>query len=117
MKDFKDISYNLVMFFKGFNEDQDVIHEHNYNLFIDELLENIIHHCLEGCWTVCEAEEHDKGLIQAKVGPEGCFPLISFFYMHIVVLLHDDYQRLMTELLSPLAVMSERLGFNLCVAL
>ena len=73
------------MFSKGFSEDQDVIHEHNYNPFINELFENVIHHCLEGCWTVCEAEENDKGLIQATVGLEGCFPLISFFYMHIVV--------------------------------
>ena len=28
----------------------------------------------------------------------------------------SDYWRLMTELLSPMAVMSEGLGFNLCVA-
>ena len=77
------MSHNLAMFFKGFSEDQDVIHEHNYNPFIDELLENVIHHCLEGFWTVCEAEEHDKGLIQATVGLEGCLPLISFFYTEI----------------------------------
>ena len=32
------------------------------------------------------------------------------------ILLHSDFQRLMTELLSPIAVMSEGLGFNLCVA-
>ena len=31
-------------------------------------------------------------------------------------MLWTGYQRLMTELLSPIAVMSEGLGFNLCVA-
>ena len=32
------------------------------------------------------------------------------------ILLQGDYQRLTIELLSPMAVMSEGLGFNLCVA-
>ena len=32
------------------------------------------------------------------------------------ILLHGDLRRLMTELLSLLVVMSEGLGFNLCVA-
>ena len=31
------------------------------------------------------------------------------------ILLHGDYWRLTMELLSPMAVMSEGLGFNLCV--
>ena len=31
-------------------------------------------------------------------------------------MLGGDYQRPMMELLSPMAVMSEGLGFNLCVA-
>ena len=33
-----------------------------------------------------------------------------------MMVLCSDYQRLMTELLSPTVVMSEGLGFNLCVA-
>ena len=32
------------------------------------------------------------------------------------ILLQGDYQRLTIELLSPMVVMSEGLGFNLCVA-
>ena len=34
----------------------------------------------------------------------------------MLLVLHGDYQRPTTELLSPMVVMSEGLGFNLCVA-
>ena len=35
---------------------------------------------------------------------------------HVCKVLWSDYWRLTMELLSPMAVMSEGLGFNLCVA-
>ena len=40
---------------------------------------------------------------------------LSVDKLNIVILLRGDYWRPMTELLSPMAVMSEGLGFNLCV--
>ena len=52
-----------------------------------------------------------KGPLHAWVG---CIGAIMRWF--IGWLLHGDYQRLTTELLSLMAVMSEGLGFNLCVA-
>jgi len=39
---------------------------------------------MEGGGTVCEAKEHDKGLIQAAVGLEGGLPFVSFLYPDVV---------------------------------
>ena len=52
---------------------------------IDELSEDLVHRPLEGGGRVAEAEEHDSGLKQAPVGPEGGLPFISFLDPHIVV--------------------------------
>jgi len=75
---------DLPVFFKDLHEDEDVVQiDHNY-AFRDEVLKDVVHHCLEGGGTVHEAEEHDKGLIQAAVGPKGGFPLVSFLYPDVV---------------------------------
>jgi len=75
---------DLLVFFKGLCEDEDVIQiDHNY-AFRDEVLKDVVHHRLEGGGTVREAEEHDKGFVQAAVRPEGGLPLVSFFYPDIV---------------------------------
>ena len=50
-----------------------------------QLSEDLVHRPLEGGGRVAEAEEHDGGLKQAPVGPEGSLPLISFLDPHIVV--------------------------------
>jgi len=50
----------------------------------DEVLEDVVHHRLEGGRTVREAEEHDKGFIQAAVGPEGGLPFVPFLYPDVV---------------------------------
>jgi len=71
---------DLPVFFKGLLEDEDVIQiDHDY-AFQDEVFKDVVHHRLEGGGTVREAEEHDKGFVQAAVGPEGGLPLISFLY-------------------------------------
>ena len=69
----------------------------------------------------------DRGEYQRE---ESKVPIASLYYTMLdcnqghhsvptnpALLLHSDYQRLTTELLSPAAVMSEGLGFNLCVVL
>ena len=50
----------------------------------DEVLEDIIHHGLECCWTVGESEEHDKRFKEATVCAKGSLPLIATLYPHIV---------------------------------
>jgi len=75
---------DLLVLFKGLCKDEDIIQiDHNYT-FQDEVLEDVVHHGLEGGGTVCEAEEHDKGFVQAVVGPEGGLPLFSFLYPDVV---------------------------------
>ena len=44
------------------------------------------------------------------------FYALEVHQVHLVDLLRGDYWRPMTELPSPMVVMSEGLGFNLCVA-
>ena len=44
---------------------QDVVHVNHHIALIDEVLENVIHHHLEGGWAMGEAEEHDKGFKEA----------------------------------------------------
>ena len=56
---------------QGFGEDQDVIQIHTNHPFHDEVTEDVVHHCLEGHWTVCEPEEHDQWFKEPLVG--SCF--------------------------------------------
>jgi len=75
---------DLPVLFKGLCEDEDVVQiDHDY-AFQDEVLEDVVHHRLEGGGTVREDEEHDKGFVQAAVGPEGGLPLISLLYPDVV---------------------------------
>ncbi len=65
-------------------QDEDVIQiNHNYT-FRNEVLEDVIHHHLESGRTVCEAEVHDKGFIEAVVGSEGCLPLVNLLYSDVI---------------------------------
>jgi len=75
---------DLPVLFKGFREDEDVVQIDHNHAFRDEVLEDVVHHRLEGGRTVCEAEQHDKGLVQAAVGLEGGLPFVSFLYLDIV---------------------------------
>jgi len=69
---------------QGLREDEDVVQIDHDHAFQDEVLEDVVHHRLEGGRTVHEAEEHDKGLVQAAVGPEGGLPFVSFLYPDVV---------------------------------
>jgi len=75
---------DLPVLFKGLHEDEDVIQIDHDHAFRDEVLEDVVHHHLEGGGTVREAEEHDKGLVQAVVGLEGGLPFVSFLYPDVV---------------------------------
>jgi hypothetical protein len=48
-------------------------------------MENVVHEALEYGRSIGESKGHDSVLIVSKFCPEGCLPLISFFYSNIVV--------------------------------
>ncbi|KAF9794510.1 hypothetical protein IEO21_11184 [Rhodonia placenta] len=50
-----------------------------------EIMEDVIHHGLEGRGGIGEAEEHHQGFIQSPVSHKGGFPLITGFDPDIVV--------------------------------
>src|SRR5882724_7341998 len=66
-------------------ENEDVIHVDDYNSFVDELSEDVIHHHLECRWAVSETKEHGKKFEQASVCPKGHLPLVSILDSHVVV--------------------------------
>jgi hypothetical protein len=47
------------MFLKRVGEDQDVVEIHRDDAFGDQVLEDLIHHRLEGGQTIGEAKVHD----------------------------------------------------------
>ena len=84
LQQLQNVAGDLPVLFKGLCEDEDVVQIDHDHALRDEVLEDVIHHRLEGGGTVREAEEHDKGLIQAAVGPEGGLPFVSFLYPDVV---------------------------------
>jgi len=69
--------------------DQNVIKVDTYHSFHDEVLEYVIHHCLEGSWAIGESKEHHQGLEQPSVGLKCGLPLIAFLDSNIVVALSN----------------------------
>src|SRR5258708_32774351 len=61
-----------------------VIHITDGFIAVDEGVEDVVHHGLEGGGGVAQSEEHDKWLKESSVHGEGCLPLISFFEVDIV---------------------------------
>jgi len=86
VEDVQDLYYDgMVFLFCLAAKDEDVGHVDDYDSFIDEFSEDVIHHCLECHQAVSETKEHDKGFKQASVHLKGCFPLVSVIDSHIVV--------------------------------
>ena len=46
---------------------------------------NVVHKCLEGGGHIGEAEEHDCWFVKPKGGDEGCFPLVLFSQLDVVI--------------------------------
>ena len=46
------------MFFDHPCEDEDVVQVYDYDLFCNQILEDIVYHGLEGCQTVSHPKEH-----------------------------------------------------------
>jgi len=66
------------------SKDQDVIQIDHHDAFHYEVLEDVIHHSLEGGQTVGHSEEHHQGFEQASIGLEGHLPLVSRFDVDVV---------------------------------
>ena len=72
------------MLFLRLGEDQDVVQVDHHNTFHYEVLEDVVHHGLEGGWTVSHSKEHYQGFEQASIGSEGHLPLVSGLNANIV---------------------------------
>src|SRR5258705_7652341 len=74
---------------EGVGVDKDIIHIAYGLTIVDEVLEDIIHHCLEHCGGVTQSKEHDSWLKQPLVSSEHSLPLIPFLDLHII----ESHQR------------------------
>src|ERR1700761_5346482 len=70
LENFHDLADNLSMLFQGFSEYEDVIQIYHYYSFRNQILENSVHHHLEGSRTIGQTEEHDKLFVEASVSSE-----------------------------------------------
>jgi hypothetical protein len=57
--------------------DEDVIKVYHDVSRQDEVLEDVVHHHLEGCRGVGQAEVHHQGFKKALVRPESSLPLVT----------------------------------------
>src|SRR6266436_4117968 len=80
----QDLMDNLPVIREGVGVDRDIIHIAYGLAIVDEILEDIIHHHLEGHGGVTQSKEHDGWLKQSSVSSECSLPLIPFLDLHIV---------------------------------
>ena len=72
------------MLFYSPGEDEDVIQVDYYNPFYNEVLEDVVHYCLEGGWAVGHSKEYYQGFEQSMVGMKSSLPLASGFNLYVV---------------------------------
>jgi hypothetical protein len=58
-------------------------------MFFNDIVQLLVHHCLEHGWRVPESKEHYQWFPEPVFGLKGCFVLISFFDVDIIVSLSD----------------------------
>ena len=63
----QDLCHYLLMMFDHMGVYEDAVPVDYHIALVNEVLENVVHHCLEGGQTVGEAEEHDKGFEEAWI--------------------------------------------------
>ena len=81
----QDSGHYLSMMFDCVGIHQDAVHVDHHITLIDEVLKDVVHHHLEGGWTIDEAEEHDEGFEEASIHLKGGFPLVALFDSYIVI--------------------------------
>jgi len=72
------------VFFLRLGKDQDVVQIDHHNTFCYEVPEDVVHHGLEGGWTISYFKEYYQGFEQTSIGSEGYLPLISRLNANIV---------------------------------
>src|ERR1700677_3963278 len=70
--------------------DGDIVHVNSngcspYSVFCDDIFVDLIHHHLESCRGVTEAEEHDGGFEESISCFEGRFVFVPLFDTHVIV--------------------------------
>ena len=75
---------DLPVFGEGGGVDKDVIHVAYDFAAVDELMKDVVHHCLERRRGVAQSEEHDSWFKQASVSSKHGLPLIAFLDLHVV---------------------------------
>ena len=61
-----------MMFSDGFREDQDIIEVHTYDAFSNQILEDVIHHHLEGGQGIGQSEKHHQGFEESPICTKSC---------------------------------------------
>jgi len=74
----------LPVFREGMGVNEDIIHIAYHLTIVDELTEDIIHHCLEPHGGVTQSEKHDSWFEQPSVSSEHGLPLVIFLDPHVV---------------------------------
>ena len=69
---------------EGAGVDEDIIHIAYGLAIVDEVSEDIVHHCLEHHGGVTQSKEHDSWLKQPSVSSECSLPLIPFLDPHVI---------------------------------
>ncbi|KAG6884471.1 hypothetical protein C0993_010753, partial [Termitomyces sp. T159_Od127] len=82
---FQDNMYDLAVLLKRFGVDEDVIKVYTHYTLHNEVLEDFVHHCLEGGQAIGESEEHNERFKQSPDGSKGSFLLILLLSAHVVV--------------------------------
>ena len=69
---------------EGVGVDKDIIHIAYHLTIVDELTEDIIHHCLECHGGVPQSKKHDSWFEQPSVSSECGLPLVIFLDPHVI---------------------------------
>ena len=80
----KDLADDPLVFREGMGVNEDIIHIAYHLTVVDELMEYVIHHCLECHRGVAQSKEHDGWFKQASVSLEHSLPLIALLNLHVV---------------------------------
>ena len=73
------------MFSDSFCEDQNVVKVQTHNAFLNQILEDVIHHHLEGRWGIGQSKKHHKGFDESSICMKGHLPFITVFHTHVIV--------------------------------
>ena len=83
-QDLQHLLDSLGILFYSPSKDEDIVQVDYYNLFCNEILEDIVYNCLEDSWAVGHSKEHYQGLEQFTVGTKDSLLLIFRFNLYIV---------------------------------